>query len=131
MLINSISNTYKGMREFHEEMVKDMSFEKKSQELEGILTELCDRIAYINVLTDKKNVDIELLLQIVAAYLIGKEQGELPEDTPPPSKLFEESLFPALEKAPIEVEVIKEEVDDDSGTDTGALEDVGSEQNSD
>jgi hypothetical protein len=120
------------MNEFHKEMVSDITNdEARGLELEEVLTEMCDRIAYINILTEEKNVDVELLLQIVAAYLIGREQGELPEDTPSPATLFEESLFPALRNGAVEAEVIKEEVEDDSGTDTGAIEDMGSEQSTD
>jgi hypothetical protein len=131
-LLNSISNAYKGMEEFHKEMVLDITNdEDRGIELEEVLTEMCDRIAYINILTEEKNVDVELLLQIVAAYLIGREQGEIPEDTPSPATLFEESLFPTLRNGAMEAEVVKEELEDDSGTDTGTNTEVGSEQSTD
>jgi hypothetical protein len=83
-------------------------------------------IAYANYLTEDKNVDIELLVQIVASYLIGRQDGELDDDTPSPAVLFEESLFPTLRNGAMEAEVIKDE-----GPDTRAIEDLGSEQDTD
>ena len=136
-LINSISNTYKGNQEFYEEVTKEMSVEEKSRELEEVLTGIVDTIAYVNYLTENKNVDVELLLQIVASYVIGIEQGELdPEDTPPPSKLFEESLFPSLENVTTDVEVVKEDTDaseeqlPNGGAGSGTTEEVGSKSDS-
>jgi hypothetical protein len=133
MLINSIANTYKGSPEFYAELAAGLVDDTaRSQELEAVITTIVDNIAYAAYLTENKGVDIDLLVQIVGAYLIGKEQGELDEDTPPPAQMFEESLYPALRKGALEGEIVKEELPDgeepDSGDSTEAAEGVESEQ---
>jgi hypothetical protein len=135
MLINSISNTYKGNQEVFKLWVEDLKDDKaKAEELEDVLSGIVESIAYATYLTENKGVDIDLLVQIVASYLIGMEQGELDEDTPPPAVMFEESLYPALRNGAIEGEVVKEELPDgedtDSGDNTETAEGVESEQDS-
>jgi len=132
-LINSIAQSYKGNPEVYFEG-KELSVAEKSQELEDALATIVRAISVVDYLTDYKNVDVELLLQIVSSYMVGREQGELDEHTPPPSELFENSLYPSLEN--VSVEVTKEEIpdgkeDNDSGEGDRATTDVGSEPDSD
>ncbi len=84
---------------------------EKGELLSILLSDVCNTLEEIDVLTGGVNVDIDYLLGIEGSYHIGIREGEIdPEgDTHPPSVLYEESLFPSLENAKgIEVEVIEE-----------------------
>ena len=107
-LINSISNVYKGNSEADREIYADWTDEERASVLEVILTRICDDIVACNILTKEKHIDIELLLQIVSSYLIGREAGDLDENTPPPSQLFLDTLIPQLDDLPDTIEEIKE-----------------------
>ncbi len=139
-LINSISNTNRVSTEYMRDEVKDFTDKKRAEELEYTLSNICDEISYCNFLTKEKHIDVELLLQIVASYLIGRDQGELEEDVKPPRVLFEENLIPTLDELPDEPEVIQDIVNStreeegssdnegtiDGGEDTGSTPDMGS-----
>jgi len=92
-----------------------MSDEDKAGLLQTELIRICNSLGECNNLTDNKGVDIEYLLSIVGSYLIGIKDGTLEEDVKPPEKLFIESLYPNIK----ELEVVKEQLNDEAGEQSG------------
>ena len=112
--INNLAHFYKGV--YTDEDYTKYSVEEKSEALQDSLMSVCDHIALVNRITDDKKIDVEYLLNVVGSYLMGIQEGQLDiNTTEPPSKLFETSLYPALDK--IDGEVVKE-VDSDESDDS-------------
>jgi len=120
-IINSIAHSYDG-----EEVLgaigdyENMSIPDKSVLLEDYLVGICNSLAEVERLTGNRKIDSSYLLTIVGSYLIGLQTKELDEGTTPPSKLFEDSLYPTLaNQDTLTVEAIEEDDDDitDSTTD--------------
>ncbi len=82
--------------------------------LQEALEDVCTSLGRAGDITGNK-ADIEFLVNIVAAYMISKKADTLPEDSKPPSYIFDTQLFPILDNSG-EVEV--EEIEDGSNTDT-------------
>lgn len=113
--INNIAHYYKGI--YTDENYESFTDSERAIELEDHLIGVCNHLAEAQKLTYSKNIDVEYLLNVVGSYLMGVQEGQLDDSTEPPSKLFEESLYPALHN--IDNEVIKE-IDDDSTEDSTA-----------
>ncbi len=88
----------------------DMRY-SRGEALEDLLTDICDDLGSVAYLTEGK-ADVEFVLGVVGSYLVAKNSGKLPEDAKPPSYIFNENLFPAIDNMD---EVIVEEIleDDD------------------
>lgn len=118
--INNIAHYYKGVE-------TEVDYTKGSEHIRAIMLEdtlrdVCNSLVKAEKLTGDKKIDIEYLLNVVGSYLMGMQEGQLGDLTEPPSKLFEESLFPALQN--INNEVIKEIDDDDTEDSTTPIGDV-------
>jgi len=121
--INAIAHSYKG-KEDYTYLAKDKT-ETKSVVLEDELFSICESLSKIEGITGNRTIDVDYLLGIVGSYLLGLQEGSLDKDTTePPSKLFEVSLFPALEN--INTNVTKE-IDNDSTDNSGDPEGVATE----
>ena len=70
--------------------------EDRGEELERLLTNICRGLGRVDNLTEGK-ADVEFVLGVVGSYLIAKDTGKLPDDTKPPSYIFNENLFPAID----------------------------------
>lgn len=79
----------------------------KGEELEFLLTEVCTILGEVGSLT-KQKADVDFILGIVGSYMISQKEGTLLADTKPPSFLFNDILFPAIEDSVIDVEVIED-----------------------
>lgn len=77
----------------------------RGEKLEEILTVVCNKLGEAGSLTENK-ADLEFMLSIVGSYLMTLKKGELPEDSKPPSVLFDERLFPILDNVLEEEEII-------------------------
>lgn len=121
--INMLAHYYKGKDD--ETDYSQGCVTVKSDLLEEALVGICDNLAKVENITGRKNIDVEYLLNIVGSYLLGIQDGSLDEDTTePPSKLFEVSLFPALENTD---NTVTKEIDNDSTDDSGDPEGVDTE----
>lgn len=89
--------------------------ESRGVQLQEELEKICRGLAQVGNITEGK-ADVEFILGIVAAYLISKENDKLPEDSKPPSYIFDENLFPMLDNYEETTEEIKDE--DGSTSDT-------------
>ena len=129
--INDIAHFYKGKNT--DISYEDFSVEEKSIVLEDHLLNICESLAEANKLTEDKNVNIEYLLTIVGSYLMGVQEGTLDvTSTEPPSKLFEESLYPSIEAAGIiDTEVIEEDEQLDYNSDSADIEGYAAEETPD
>ena len=90
---------------------------------ERLLTQISFLLGEVGSVT-KSNADLEFILSVVGSYLLAKEEGNLPEDSKPPSELFDEIMFPQIDSMEFKKEVIGEgeEVNGDTTTTT---EDTG------
>ncbi len=68
----------------------------RGQQLEELLTTVCNGLGEVGSLTEEK-ADIGFLLSVVGSYLISKKQGKLSDDVIHPNELFDANLFPALD----------------------------------
>ena len=104
-------------------MIKDISeamsvhvpeprYRDRGKKLENILTNICTELGYVGRLTENK-ADVEFILGVVGSYLIAKAGGKLTDDVQPPSYIFNENLFKAIDNME---DLIVEEIEDDDGT---------------
>lgn len=93
-----LSNIAEGLSDSTYVLPKD-----RGERLEVLLTNVCNTLGEVGSLTNNK-ADLEFILSVVGSYLITKKQGNLPEDSKPPSFIFNTNLFPAIDNAS-EVEV--------------------------
>lgn len=121
--INAIAHSYKGKEDYL--YLAEGSDTAKSFILEEELLGICESLSKIEGITGNKNIDIDYLLGIVGSYLLGLQEGSITKDeTEPPSKLFEVSLFPALKN--IDNNITKE-TEYDGGEDTRDSEELDTE----
>jgi hypothetical protein len=110
-IINAIAQGYEG-----EEVLgvmgdyDNLTIKEKSLLLEDYLVGICNSLAEVNNITGKRNVDANFLLTVVGSYLMGIQAGEIIAESEAPRVLFEEALFPSLDKAGL-AEVTKEDYD--------------------
>lgn len=86
--------------------------ETRGQKLEELLTVVCEALGEVGDLTENK-ADIGFLLSVVGTYLISKRANKLDDDVLHPNQLFDDNLFPMLDKVELTEEDIplEEEVD--------------------
>jgi len=100
-----INNVSEGLSKY---VTEDLTYATRGEVLEDVLTEVCERLGEAGVITENK-ADLEMVLGVVGAYLIAKNKDTLPEDSKPPSYIFDNSLFPMLDNEIAEEEIINEE----------------------
>ncbi|MCD6320112.1 MAG: hypothetical protein J7M03_05465 [Candidatus Desulfofervidaceae bacterium] len=106
-MINEISNAIYALEEDKE--VVGLVGITRGEELEDLLTDVCERLGEVAILTEGK-ADVELLTSIVATYIISQLNDSLEEGSKTPAQLFDEVVFPQLDNY---VEAIKEEIPED------------------
>ena len=80
----------------------------RGEQLEGLMTTVFLTLKEAEELTEGK-INLEFMLSIVGSYITAKEEGKLDDDVLPPSKLFEDRIFPIVDDSTITVESIAEE----------------------
>ena len=83
----------------------------RGEQLELELANVCDSLGNAYDITEGK-ADIEFLVNIVAAYIISSRSNKLTTEDKPPSVLFNDRLFPMLDKEVPEEEVIDGSIPD-------------------
>jgi len=91
-------------------IVTKYEVEDRGVELEEELTSICIGLGRVGNLTENK-ADTEFVLSVVGSYLMAKNTGKLPDDAKPPSYIFNENLFPAIDSME---DVIVEEIEEDN-----------------
>lgn len=81
----------------------------RGKELEDVLTNICYELGKVGKLTNN-SADVVFVLGAVGSYLISKNKGTLPKDNKPPSYIFNDVLFPAIDNLD---KVVVEEIPDD------------------
>lgn len=87
----------------------DLEGSTRGKELEVLLTNICNLLGDVGTLTEGK-ADVEFALGVVATYIMAKQRDKLPEGTKPPQVIFDDVLFPQIDKYE---EVIVEEIGED------------------
>ena len=100
-----------GLSEYVEE---DLDYTSRGEVLEELLTDACIALGKAGKLTENK-ADLEMVLGVVGAYLITKSRGTLPEDSKPPSYIFNRNLFPILDNGILEEDTIDAESEQEAG----------------
>jgi hypothetical protein len=77
----------------------------------------CQSLAEVAKITEGK-IDVDFLLSIVGSYMVSSANGELEDETPPPSEIFDTTMVDAMENY---VEPTKETIEEEE--DEGALTD--------
>ena len=106
-----IQNISSGLSEYVEE---DLDYTSRGEVLEDLLTDACIALGKAGKLTENK-ADLEMVLGVVGAYLITKSRGTLPEDSKPPSYIFNRNLFPILDNGILEEDTIDAESEQEAG----------------
>ena len=83
-------------------------YEDRGERLEVLLTTVCQTLGEVGSITENK-ADVEFILGVVGSYLITKKKNKLPEDSRPPSYIFNTSLFPILDNSD---EIKTEDIED-------------------
>ena len=84
----------------------DLDGSTRGKELEVLLTNICKLLGEVGTLTEGK-ADVEFALGVVATYIMAKQKGKLSTGTKPPQVIFDDVLFPQIDKYE---EVIVEEI---------------------
>jgi len=92
---------------------------KRGEQLEDLLTSAFNSMQEAEEIT-KGKIDIPFLLNIVGSYITAKKDGTLLENARAPGDIFEERIIPIVDESTLEVEVIGEEEDGDTTTNTVA-----------
>jgi len=85
------------------------SYTDRGIRLENLLTNICRDLGQVGILTENK-ADTGFVLGVVASYLMSKHSNKLAEDYKPPSYIFNENLFPAIDSME---DVVVEEIPED------------------
>ena len=108
--MSNINNIGQHLGKDQDNEFRHATHEEKGELLSEYLQTICQCAEDIEVLCGGVGVDIEYLLGVEGSYIIGIRDGDLDDETPPPSELYAETLFPSFENARgIETEVIPEE----------------------